>query len=390
MKAIPELQTLINQKKDQWINLARTIWKTPELAYKEVKAAALQADLLNSLGFTVKAPFAGVDTAYRAERGEGEPTFCFVAEYDALPALGHGCGHNLICAAAIAAGWATAELLKQQNLPGRIVVMGTPAEESGGGKVLMLSENALEGINAIMMLHPSWRTVLDCGSTAVRRYEVTFHGKSSHAASDPELGVNALDAIMLLFAGINAWRQHMPESGLIHGVVLEGGHAPNIIPDKAVCKFYLRSPSEKDLDSIEKRFHEIVRGAELMTGATAETKPYNIPYRARKPNVPLNETYLSAARELGMSPQIPQKTGRGSSDFGDFSQVLPGIHPYFGISTKKIAGHSVDFAEAANSDYGMEQMLKAAAAMAYTGFKYLTDESLRMTVAENFQEKEKE
>ena len=383
-KCLHEIYSSIRQQHDRWSELSAQIWKHPELAYQEMFACNLQRSLLHELGFSVVNPYCGIATAYRADCGDGNPAFAFVEEYDALPKLGHGCGHNLICTAAIAAAYAAGKLLLRYGLPGHIVVLGTPAEESGGGKVRMLEKDCLDGIDAAMMVHPSWRTTPDTGSTAIRRFDVEFFGRAAHAAGAPELGANALDAVLLLFNGLNAWRQQLPENTRIHGVVLSGGEAPNIIPDYAKCRFFLRSSDETWIAKMEQRFLEMVRGAELMTGTRAKTSPYNVPYMSRNPNSEMNKVYVSAAEELGLNPVIPKRTGRGSSDFGDFSRKIPGIHPYFGIADHEIAGHSMDFAEAASTDYALEQALKAAAAMALAGFKFLTDEEFREDVKEEF------
>ena len=379
-----ELYSLLEQKRAQWTELSNAVWNHPELAYKEVFACGEQVKLLRSFGFEVANPHCGLDTAYRADSGEGNPAFAFVAEYDALPKLGHGCGHNLICTAALAAAYATRELLKKYNLPGHIVLLGTPAEESGGGKVRMLEKKCLDGIDAAMMVHPSWRSTPDTGSTAIRRFDVEFQGKAAHAAGAPELGRNALDAVLLLFSGLNAWRQQLPETARVHGIILDGGEAPNIIPDSAKCRFYLRSTEEKWIEIMERRFREMVRGAELMTATTGTISPYNVPYMSRNPNPAMNEIYFDAAKELGLNPVIPKRGGRGSSDFGDFSHTVPGIHPYFGVADHEIAGHSTDFAEASATEYALDQALKAAAAMAKVGFLFLTDGEFRRKVKAEF------
>ena len=384
MESLTALQNLIAQKRGTWLELASDIWNNPELGFEERHACARQTTLLKELGFDVEVPFAGLETAYKGTRGGAGPVFCFVAEYDALPGLGHGCGHNLICTAALAAGWATAELLAQRDLPGRVVVMGTPAEESRGGKVLMLREKALDGVDAVMMVHPSWRTTPDMGALAIRSFEIVFHGKEAHASGSPDLGLNALDGVMLFFAGINAWRQQMPAEARVHGIVTDGGEAPNIIPGRAACRFFLRHPEEGVLDTMERRFRDIAHGAELMTGTTAEIVQCDQPYRARRPNRRMNSLYFTAAEAVGLTPVIPTDLRRGSSDFGDFSQVIPGIHPYFGIAQREIAGHSSELAAAAGSDYGKEQMLKAAAAMGQVGYQFLADPSFRGEVLADF------
>ena len=378
--AFKELNDFIQKHRTEYCELAQRIWAKPELAFQEKFACAEQIKILKDYGFEVTSPYAGVDAAYVATYGSGKPTFCFVAEYDALPELGHACGHNLICTAAIAAGCAVKEIMDKHKIAGQIIVMGTPAEESGGGKVLMLKENCLSGVDAVMMVHPSWRSTPDSGSTAIRRFNVEFIGKSAHAAASPELGLNALDASILLFNGINAWRQQLPESARIHGIIKDGGVMPNIIPDYSLSRFYLRSTSDETLDSMEKRFKDMVKGAALMTGTHYEIKAHSVPYRSRQPNQELNKLYMKYAEEEGLNPVIPSRGARGSSDFGDFSQQAPGIHPYFGISPCEIAGHSKEFAEASNSEYGIAQMIKAAKVMARIGLTFMVDEKFREKV----------
>ncbi len=375
---------LIEEKSAELRRLSDAIWSKPELAYHETFACAEQVKLLREYGFEVTTPYCGIETSYRAEFGTGEPVFAIAAEYDALPDVDHGCGHNLIAAAAMGAAYAVKKVMEEQKIPGRLVIFGTPAEEGGGGKVKMMKHNCLDGIDAVMMVHPSHRTVPDTGSNAIRRFSVEFTGKSAHAAGSPELGLNALDAVVLFFSGINAWRQQIPEAARIHGIITSGGDAPNIIPSRSSCRIYLRSRDEEWIEKMERRFRDIVRGAELMTGTTAEVKEYSVPYKSRKPNPEMNAEYISACGILGMNPEYPDVTGRGSSDFGDFSQAAPGIHPYFAVSHRKIAGHSLEFNEAARSDFGFEQMKKAAAAMASVALRFMTDGEYRTKVKDSF------
>ncbi|MBP5182325.1 MAG: amidohydrolase, partial [Lentisphaeria bacterium] len=247
-ESLKDLYSIICEKKDLWEDLSSSIWSNPELAYKEYFACKKQLETLALLAFPPPVnPYCGLETAYRAEfeNGEGGPVFGICAEYDALPGLGHGCGHNLICTAALAAFYAMRERMKKENIAGKVVLFGTPAEESYGGKVKMLAKNCLDKVDAVVMVHPSARCIMDAGSTAICRYDVTFHGKASHAAAAPELGLNALDAVLLLFNAVNAFRQQMPDCCRIHGIVKEGGEAPNIIPDRASCRFFLRSLDQK-------------------------------------------------------------------------------------------------------------------------------------------------
>lgn len=376
------LQEVIRQHETELLEMCRFIWANPELGLQEAKACGAQVELLKKNGFEITTPFAGLDTAYCASRGTGEVTFAFVSEYDALPEIGHACGHNLICTAAIAAGIAAAELLEKQGLPGRVLVMGTPGEESFGGKVRMLTKNCLDGVDATMMVHPSFRTTPDTGSTAIRRYDISFYGKAAHAAASPELGLNALDAVMLLFQGVNAWRQQLPEDARIHGVISHGGVVPNVIPDHASARFFLRSCHDEVLEQMNGRFLDIVKGAALMTGTREEIKDYNLPYLSRRPNRILNAVYTEAMSAAGNTVVIPERAGRGSSDYGNFSKVRPGAHPYFGISPVQVPAHSLKFQEAAGTAYAEKSMFDAACAMAQAGFLFLTDDAVRNAVLE--------
>ncbi|MFA6567502.1 MAG: M20 family metallopeptidase [Victivallales bacterium] len=365
--------------------LSLKIHKCPELGLEEFNACKWQTELLKRMGFEVRSPYCGLRTAYFAKSGKGDPVFCFLAEYDALPEMGHACGHNLICSAAIGAGKALAETLKKEKIPGTVIVMGTPAEEGKGGKVQLLSKNGFDNIDAVIMAHPLYRTQPWHGFLSVERFNVSFHGKSSHAANSPDKGRNALDAAMLLFQGINAWRQHLPESSRIHGIITSGGAAPNIIPDFSSCGFYLRAEKETGMKEMIRRFRDIAKGAALMTGTSCEIKNGGEGYKSGKINKTLNDEYFRVTEELGMNPVMTERGGRASSDFGDVSQLIPGTHVYFGISPKeKPPLHSAKFAEAAKSDYALNTMLKASKAMAQIGYRFFTDPDFRKGIREDF------
>ena len=237
------------------------------------------------------------------------------------------------------------------------------------------------------MVHPSGKTTPDMGSNSNCGLEIIFHGKSAHASAS-ENGINALDAAQLLFAGVNAYRQHIPEHARFHGVILDGGAAPNIIPDYTRCRFYIRSADEKWAPVLEKRFRDIVKGAELMTGATAEIAPFRPAYKARKPNGPMNRVYIESLVKQGLMPGVLEHATRGSSDFGNFSQEIPGIHGYFAVSNiSEPPGHSVEFRECAGKDDGFDNAMKAAAAIAEVGARFLADEQFRNEVKTDFASK---
>lgn len=383
---LKEMQSFIESRKKEFRAFSDDIWNHPEIAFHEKYAVAAACRFLSEHGYQPVSPCYGVETAFRCEYGtQPGPVFAFASEYDALPDIGHGCGHNLICTAGIAAFMALAERMKAENLPGRVVLLGTPAEEGGGGKVKMLEAGCLKGIDAVAMTHPSGRNTLDAGSTANCGLEVIFHGKSAHAAAAPEKAINALDAIQLLFTAVSYFRQQMPEHARIHGVILDGGTVPNVIPDMTRCFFYLRSGEESWSPILEKRFLDMVKGAELMTGCTSEVRPFRPFYRSRKPNRTMNEEYAKCMTEMGLTVVRPDHQGRGSSDFGNFSQEIPGVHPYFAIADSNApAGHSKAFCECAGKDPAFNNAMAAAASLAQIGYRFITEKEFRDAVRKDF------
>ena len=380
-----KIRAFIESRKTELRSLSDDIWNHPEIAYQEKYACARASRFLNESGYQTTTPYCGIETAFRCEYGtKPGPVFAFASEYDALPEIGHGCGHNLICTAGIAGFLALAERIKEENLPGRAVLLGTPAEEGGGGKVRMVEAGCLKGIDAVVMAHPSAKNSPDPGSTANIGLEVTFHGRSSHAAL-AEKAVNALDAVQLLFTAVSYFRQQLPEHARIHGVILDGGVVPNVIPDMTRCRFYLRSGVESWTPVLEKRFRDMVKGAELMTGCTSEIKPFRPMYRSRKINRVMNAEYVKCMEDLGLVVTMPEHQGRGSSDFGNFSREIPGIHPYFAVSdTSEPPGHSTEFCTCAGQDDGFKNALDAAASLAFIGYRFLTVPEFRSAVLKDF------
>ena len=364
--------------------LAVKIHENPETGFNEFKACEWQTELLEKLGFKVKTPFAGLKTAYFAEKGSGRPHVCFPAEFDALPGLGHACGHNLIAPASIGAAIILSELLEKEGIKGSVSVAGTPAEEGKGGKLYFISAGAFKSVDLAVMGHPEFTTSTWNGSLAVERFDVAFLGKSSHAAAAPHKGLNALDAVMLLFQGVNAWRQHILEDSRIHGIVTEGGDAPNIIPEKASCSFYLRASKNSVLKEMEERFRDIAKGAALMTGTKFRMTKGSDPYKSGIVLNSLNDEFLKIAEKMKIPASRAEKGGRGSSDFGDLSQVVPGIHYYFRAVEEKIHLHERAFAEKSANKYALDSLLKAAEISARIGYRFLKDEKFRKEVRTEF------
>jgi len=367
-------------------SISSFIHDNPELGLEERKAASALCDALRGWGFKVERPVAGLETAFRAEWGQGSPVFCFMSEYDALPGIGHACGHNLIAVSGLAAAFAAKKLMERRTLKGKIVLIGTPGEEGKGGKVTMVERGAFKGIDAGLISHPYDISSSDDGCLSVSRFLVSYHGVSAHASISPELGVNALDSVITLFNAVGAWRQRLPESSRVHGIVTHGGEAPNVIPDFAEAFFYIRAADNKTHEEMEASFKRMAEAAALASGAKVEVKWISA-YKSSVHNSPLNDAYVALGKPLGLSVKAaPPMSGRGSTDFGDVSQVMPGANLHFGIieDGHEVPLHSLEFKEAAATPYAFSQAMKAAAAMAAIGVRYLSDEAFKDAVDADF------
>ncbi len=379
------LQAIDEASSDLW-DLALDIHAHPEIAFQERRSAERLCAALERFGFQVDRPIAGLETAFRAEaRGRVHgPAVAFLAEYDALPEIGHACGHNLICTAALGAGVGVARVLG--GLAGRVVVMGTPAEEGGGGKILLLQRGAFEGIDAAMMFHPSGVTWPVRGSLASSRLRVRFRGKPAHAASAPHEGVNALDAMIQFFVAVGLLRQQLRDDARIHGIITYGGAAANIIPDRTEALFSVRAPDRPYAEEALNRVIECARGAATATGTTLEYEA--IPgYDAIRPNKPLAAAFARHLQSLDWPiDPLPERPRMGSTDMGNVSHALPAIHPYVSIGPRELKGHTEEFREAAVSDGGRAAMVVAAKAMALTALDVLSNPALLQEVRRDFAE----
>lgn len=380
-----KIEKALREHEEELVALSRRIHQSPELSMEESQAAEWQKELLRGKGFQVEDSPGGLETAFKATWGGSKPVVCFISEYDALPITGHGCGHNLIAFNGLACGLALRDVLRSENLPGSVVVMGTPGEEGKGGKVIMVEKGAFKGVDVAFEAHPFYRTVMDPGSLSVSRYEVDFYGFSSHAAVNPESGKNALDAVMLLFQGVNAWRQHLPESTRVHGIVTEGGAAPNVIPDYAGCLFYLRALDKAMQPIMKERFENIVKGAALMTDTKPKINALEPFYESGAPNGVLNDEFFRLAAERGLKPNPPKRGGRVSTDFGNVSQIIPSIHVYYGITDGEIPLHSLEFNEAAVTDVAFERTMTVSGVLVEIALRYVTDEAFRTNVRKEFE-----
>ncbi|MDQ7844104.1 MAG: M20 family metallopeptidase [Armatimonadota bacterium] len=372
MALADDVRRAVDAASEALVDLARRIHAHPEVAFQEVQASRWLSETLERHGFTVERGIADLPTAFRAEvRGSGPgPTVAFLAEYDALPEIGHACGHNLIAAGALGAGIGLAAV--RSRLPGTVVVLGTPAEEGGGGKILMLQRGAFAGIDAALMFHPASYTLTMRPSLASWRLKVAFRGRAAHAAAAPEEGINALDAMVAMFVSIGLLRQQLRDDARVHGIITYGGAAPNIIPDRAEAVFSVRAADGAYAGEVLEKVINCGRAAATATGATLQVETQK-GYEAMKPNRALAEAFGRHLEALGwpLDPP-PERPKMGSTDMGDVSQRLPAIHPYVAIG-KDIAGHTVEFREAALTDQGFAAMLAAAKAMALTGLDLLTN-----------------
>jgi amidohydrolase len=348
--------------------LAVAIHADPELAFEEHRTVARLIEPLQRAGFRIERALGGLETAFRASAsfGTGGPRIALLAEYDALPELGHACGHNLIGTAAVGAAIAAAEQLKTSNASFTLEVVGCPAEEGGGGKILLLKAGVFEGVDAALMFHPSHRTMPVRSSLAAVRLALQFHGKASHAATNPHLGVNALDACIQAFNAINAMRQHFPDEHRVHGIISNGGSAPNVVPDFAEARFMVRHPHLEQVNIIKEKVIRCAEGAAMSVGARLEVEE-GMTLADRVNNFPLAQRFARYLVAQGIELQDPPAVGGvGSSDFGNLSHELPAIHPYVKIAPQGTSNHTPAFAAAAGSPAGLAGMLVAAKSLAAT------------------------
>lgn len=361
--------------------LAGRIHAHPELSMEEHQAAAWLSEALAGEGFRVERGIADLPTAFRAtyrppggpaDHGPGGgPTIAILAEYDALPGVGHACGHNLICTGAL--GAAMALKAAWPDLPGTLVVLGTPGEEGAGGKVIMLERGAFQGIDAAMMFHPSSRTLVVRGATAVTPLTVRFKGKPAHAAGAPHEGINALEALILTFNGINALRQHLKDEVRIHGIITRGGDAPNVVPEFAEGRFLVRARTQKYLAEVFEKVCACARGAAAQTGAEVGLEK-GLTYAERNNNTTMAGLFTANLARLGIESDPPMPDGgSGSSDIGNVSLAMPTIHPYVSVTDTPAAGHTHEFAAACRQPRAHAGMLAAAKALAATAADLFAD-----------------
>jgi amidohydrolase len=365
------------------VELSRRIHAHPELKFEERQASAWLCEYLARMGFAVEREAYGLPTAFAARIGQGSPKVAVLCEYDALPGIGHGCGHNIIAAAGAGAAAGLAQAITQTG--GTLVVLGTPAEEGGGGKILMARRGAFDGVDAAMMVHPAGADLTAMNVLAVSELEVEYRGRAAHAAAFPHKGINALDALVTAYAAIAQLRQHIRASERIHGIITDGGQAPNIVPERAAGVFFVRAATDRRLRRLRERVLDCLRAGALATGATLEVRPGVADYTDMLTNQPLADAYAQNLTRVGRAVSRLDASGiAGSTDMGNVSKIVPAIHPMIAASPPAVPLHSADFARFAGSEDGDRAVVDGAKVLAMTAIDVLCRPELRAAMAAAF------
>lgn len=365
------------------------IYQNPELGRKEFKACEAHKNLLKKYGFEVEENYIGIPTAYLAKYSSEKKgiKIGYLAEYDALPEIGHGCGHNILGTTSIGAGILLKEYIDEFG--GEVLIFGTPAEETFGAKVDMAAAGCFDDIDVAMISHPTGKNHEKSGtSQAMEALQFTFRGKTAHAAGDPYNGINALDGVIQFFNSVNALRQQTKDSARIHGIISNGGEAANIIPDLAVANFYVREATTKEMLKLSERVKNCAKGAALATGTSLEIENYEYTFKHLVTNEKLSSIYTKNLELQGIK-DIPMSDPTGSSDCGDVSHHCPTIHTYFPISKCELTGHSLEFAKATITEEAYKGMKEAIFALVMTGKDILSDPNLLKEIKDEFNQMKK-
>lgn len=362
----------VREAERQLIALSETIHANPETAWEEHRAAAWVGDALVSAGFDVIPAYLGFETALLAEAGSGPTIIGIMAEYDALPGLGHACGHNLIAAGAVGAARALAQIADDLGITVR--VYGTPAEEGGGGKIEMIDAGAFRDLDLAMMVHPAPVDVAEARPFAVSHSHVAYDGVSAHAAAYPDQGVNANDAFLVAQVALGLLRQQLPEDTRVHGIQTIGGQAPNAIPERTEGRWYARAASLEQLEQLEQRVRRCFEAGALAAGATLTITPESKPYSEFRTDGRALAAYRANAIERGRvfaDPVTAGRMNRASTDMGNVSQIVPAIHPYIGVDSLPYSNHQKEFAAACVGPSAERALLDSAVLMAWTAIDFL-------------------
>ena len=370
---------------DELIDASHAIHAKPEIAFEEKFAHGLLTDKVEAAGLTVERHACGLDTAFVSLFGEGDTEVGILSEYDALPGIGHACGHNIIATTGLGASLALAKL--NGDLPGKVRYLGTPAEESGNGKELMARQGAFDGLDAAMMVHPAGIDLITMPSLAVNEVRVTYTGKASHASAMPFAGVNALDALVTAYQSIAQLRQHIKQSERIHGIFNEAGLAPNIVPDHAVGTFYVRAENGLALAELKSRVQNCFEAGALAAGCEVQIDWALGDYLEIKESWAIAERYKQNAESLGRNffplEKMPS-SGAGSTDMGNISHRVPSIHPMIACAPPSVVIHNPEFAKWAGSERGDKAVIDGAKSLAMTAIDVLTDKKMMQQAKKDF------
>lgn len=376
----------VDDHRAELLALSHAIHGEPELALEEFKAAARLTAAVESHDIKVQREAFGLATGYAAEFGKASgPTVAILSEYDALPGIGHACGHNIIATSGYGAAMALAKL--NGRLPGRVRYLGTPAEERFGGKEIMARNGAFDGVDAAMMIHPSNENLVTMPCIAIAEVEAIYHGRSAHASAMPYRGLNALDAVVTAYQAIAQLRQHIRNTDRIHGIITEGGLAPNIVPERAACRFYVRAADAHELAPLKMRVQKCFEAGALATGCKLEALWGDTDYLDMKTNWPMAGLYETNAMKLGREffPVKDLPPGyAGSTDMGNVSHRVPSIHPMIGIAPPGVVIHNPEFTRYAASDKGDAAVIDGAKSMAMTALDLLYDAAKMANVRADF------
>jgi amidohydrolase len=370
---------------DVLLEVSHDIHAHPELMFEEHHAHDVLTEVLEREGVEVTRSAYGLETAFDARAGSEGPTIAVLLEYDALPGVGHACGHNVIAAAGLGAGLAAAAVAAEAG--GRVRILGTPAEEGGAGKVLMADEGAFDGVDAAMMIHPAGADLVAMDVIASTFLEVEYHGLAAHAAAFPQRGRNALDAAVLGYMNVAALRQHIRTTDRVHGVFTKGGDKPNIVPDHTAMEWMVRSARIGTLGPLKDRVVTALEAGALATGCTMEHRFTGRDYADMVDNPVLVRLYAANSAALGRPLEDPRQSAApvvGSTDMGNVSYLVPSIHPIIQVSPANVSIHSKEFTEYARSESGDRAVIDGARAMAHTVADLWADPALVDDVRASF------
>ncbi|RCW43161.1 amidohydrolase [Halopolyspora algeriensis] len=382
-----EIEQSVLAHADELVGLSRDLHAHPEEGFAEHHSVERVTGLLRRHGHRVETELGGLATAFRVVAGAGHPHVAVLAEYDALPGIGHGCGHNIICAAGTGGFLGAAPVV--ESLGGRVSLIGTPAEEGGGGKELLARQGVFDDVDAVVMLHPFSHDIAVHPFLGRRQVEMVFHGVAAHASAQPFMGRNALDAVVAAYQGVAAMRQHLPSTDRVHGIITEGGKRPNVVPDRAAALFYLRSAEPGPLHDLARRVEAVAAGAAEMTGCGIEVRwdrnPAYLPIRHNDTLAACWARHQSRRGRTSLPRGVVPEYLTGSTDLGNLSHRMPAIHPMIALEGENLALHTAEFAAAAGSATGDRAVLDGAVGLASTTADYLADAALRRAVGDEFE-----